>query len=263
MARSMGFPGLRASWENGVSRQRAGNDASQSSAESALLEAIIPELYCASGLAAEGKIAQAAGIPVVVGGGHRERTTALVDAMALRAKCLVSFGVAGGLAPGLRAGSLVLSGDVISEDQRWCVERSFRERIGGLAREIGAVEGPVLGAASVLATPVEKARAWRKTGALVVDLESAVVARAADAAGIPFIVLRAVADPATRKLPPAALIPLSARGTPELRRILAAILRRPQQIPGLIGVARETRRALAALAGSARALGAFGSSGIG
>ena len=57
-----------------------------------------------------------------------------------------------------------------------------------------------------------------------------------------------------RELPPAALIPLSEAGTPNLARVLGSILRRPRQIATLIGLARETRMALSALAGPAHAL---------
>ena len=66
-------------------------------------------------------------------------------------------------------------------------------------------EHVINGATRIVATQADKARAWIDTGALAVDLESAVVARAAAAAGIPFLVLRAIADPATRHLPPARL----------------------------------------------------------
>ena len=52
----------------------------------------------------------------------------------------------------------------------------------------------------------------------------------------------------------AALIPLSADGTPALARVLGDVLRRPRQIAALFGLARETRRALSALTGPARAL---------
>jgi hopanoid-associated phosphorylase len=218
-------------------------------------------ILCTSGLAAEAKIARLAGLSVVMGGGDPERTEALIERALAGAACLVSFGIAGALAPGLRPGSVIVSGEIVAEGRRWQVEPAFRLRIARLAREIGAAEGVVYGAETVVATAVAKARVWAATGALVVDLESAVVARAAQARGIPFVVVRAVADPASRSLPHAATIPLGANGKPELPRILASTLRRPHQIAGLIGVARETRRALAALVAPARALGAFVAAG--
>lgn len=211
-------------------------------------------VLCTAGLAAEARIARAAGFQVVVGAGDPRRTTALVDAAARWAKCLISFGVAGGLAPHLRPGDVILSAEVIGEDCRWRPNQQFHRQVSDLARRIGATEGPVLGARHILPTEGDKARAWRDTGALAVDLESAIVARAAAAAGIPFLVLRTIADPATRDMPAAALIPLSADGTPAFARVFGEVLRRPQQISALFGLARETRRALSALAGPAHTL---------
>jgi hypothetical protein len=53
-------------------------------------------VLCTSGLAAEARVARAAGFQVIVGAGDPRRTAALVELAAQRAKCLVSFGVAGG-----------------------------------------------------------------------------------------------------------------------------------------------------------------------
>ena len=74
----------------------------------------------------------------------------------------------------------------------------------------------MLGARAILATEEDKSRAWRETGALAVDLESDVVARAADR---PASRSWSPHDrrPVDRELPPAALIPLSEAGTPQPR----------------------------------------------
>jgi adenosylhomocysteine nucleosidase len=211
-------------------------------------------VLCTSGLAAEARIARAAGFSVVVGAGDRGRTAALVGNAVQGASCLVSFGIAGALAPTLRAGDAVISTEVVAADQSWRNEEPFRRRVADLARGIGALEGPVLGVGAILATQAEKSRAWSATGALAVDLESDVVARIATSAGIPFVVVRTIADAVYRELPPAALIPLAEDGTPDLARVLASVLRRPRQFAALVGLARETRTALAALVGPARAL---------
>ena len=217
------------------------------------MPASLPVL-CACGLAAEARIARAAGFQVVVGAGNPQRTASLIAAAAPGATCLVSFGIAGGLAPHLSPGDVILSTEIISDDRRWRPDPHFEGDMADLARRIGATAGPVLGASGILATAADKRRAWQETGALAVDLESAIVACAAEAAGIPFVVLRSIADPARRALPPAALIPLAADGAPALRRVFAEVMRRPQQIAALFGLARDTSRALTALAGPARAL---------
>jgi len=211
-------------------------------------------VLCTCGLAGEARIARAAGFSTIVGAGDRERTAALVENAVQRASCLVSFGIAGALAPELRAGDVVISTEVVSETGSWRAEDPFRMRVARLANEIGALEGAVFGAPEIVASSAEKRRAREATGALAVDLESDTVARIAMLAGIPFVVVRAIADPLYRQLPPAALIPLAEDGTPRLSRVLASVLRRPQQVATLFELARETRTALAALALPARAL---------
>lgn len=214
-------------------------------------------VLCTSGLAVEAKIARAAGFSVVVGGGDRDRTKTLVETAAAQTDCLVSFGIAGGLLPKLGAGTVVVSGEVVSESQRWRVDPQYRGRLRDFAHQIGALEGPVFGASSIIATQSEKHRAWAATGALAVDLESEIVARTATKLGIPFLVLRTIADTAKRDLPPASLIPLAADGTPNRPRVFAAVLRQPFQLGGMIGLAHETRLALVALTRPARALRAL------
>jgi adenosylhomocysteine nucleosidase len=211
-------------------------------------------ILCTTGLAAEARIARRAGLPAVIGAGNHRRTVQVVEEAAAAAECLVSFGIAGALAPNLKPGDIILSTEVIDEDRRWLTGESLLERIPELVEQIGAIEGPVLGARRVVATKADKRRAWQETGAIAVDMESVVVARAAAALGIPFLVLRAIADPATRALPPAALLPLADDGTPDVRRVLGSVMRRPQQLPTLLAVAREALQALEALVEPARAL---------
>ena len=70
----------------------------------------------------------------------------------------------------------------------------FVTRVADLAAGLGATEGLVLGTSRILASTEEKRRTWQETGALAVDLESDVVARIAAASGIPFLVVRTIAD---------------------------------------------------------------------
>jgi adenosylhomocysteine nucleosidase len=211
-------------------------------------------VLCTTGLKAEAKIARRAGLSAVVGGGDHRRTIAVVEEAASAAECLVSFGIAGALKPGLKPGDIILSTEVVDDDRRWLSSEALRPRISSLVDEIGAIEGPVLGAQIAVSTKADKRRAWQETGAIAVDLESVVVARASAALGIPFVVLRAIADPATRELPPAALVPLGEDGKPLIGQVLASVLRRPRQLPNLLTVAREARQALQALVGPAHAL---------
>jgi hypothetical protein len=201
---------------------------------------LLVKLVAVTGLEAEAAIARRAGLAAVCGGGDPAATAAAIArAVAEGAKALLSFGIAGALAPELRPGTLVVADRVVGVAAR------------PLPLGVPALRGPVAGARAPVVRATEKAALFAATGGLVVDLETELVARA----GLPYAVLRAVADPAESDLPPAALVGLKPDGTPALGAVLGSVLRAPSQIPALLRLARETRAALAALA---RALPAGG-----
>jgi len=82
----------------------------------------------------------------------------------------------------------------------------------GLHSEARDISAPVLR----WRRPERKAGLFHTTGAIAVDLESHLVAQAAARAGRPFLILRAIADPASRSLPPAAVNGLDSDGNPAL-----------------------------------------------
>jgi adenosylhomocysteine nucleosidase len=190
-----------------------------------------------TGFQAEARIARRSGLPV---GGLSDAARLL----AAGAGGLVSFGIAGGLAPGIAPGTLVIATEVIAEDgQRWA---ALDCRDGNTAL-VAAIHAPVAGASRIVATAGDKKALHLRTGAVAVDMESAAVARLCGVAGAGFAVIRAIADSAERDLPPAALIGLGPDGRVNLRAVMASILRQPGQVPALVGVALDTRRALVAL----------------
>ncbi|HUZ75123.1 MAG TPA: hopanoid-associated phosphorylase [Stellaceae bacterium] len=213
-------------------------------------------LAAVTGLAAEARILQRRGIEAVATGGDPERTAAAVERILATAASLMSFGIAGALAPGLAPGTLLLPRRVVSEGTAITVDEAWRGRVDEALRALGLrpVADDILGATAIIAAPEEKARLHRRTGAVAVDLESHIAAVAAQRLSRPFMVLRAVADPAGFALPPAAAVGLDAAGRAALLPVLGSILRDPAQVPALLRLARHTRRALAALTQAAAAL---------
>jgi len=261
-------------------------------------------LAVVTGLAAEARIAVAPRGAMLVGAGRTERLTADLEAAIARgARRLLSFGVAGALAPCLRAGDLVVAHGVLDGARRlacdadWrsamsnrlrgasshspadahglrgdgaCGVRSavsglFRFGDGGAWRPIAHGAGrPLLADIAGVGAPVADAAAktalFAATGAAAVDMESAVVARAAQRHGLPFAILRVIADPAHRPLPGAALVAMGADGEVDLVAVLRALILDPRQLPALIRLARDSRGAFAALGRARAALGEdFGS----
>jgi adenosylhomocysteine nucleosidase len=162
------------------------------------------------------------------------------------AAVLVSFGVCGGLDPELKPGDLLLADTVLTGDgarHLASVEQHpiLGARLAGLGLPI--VTGALLGQDRPLASAADKAARFAATSALAVDMESVGVARAAEAAGLPFLVMRAIADPAGRSLPRAALKAIGPDGRVRIFSALAAMYLRPWESPALVRLAYETRLA--------------------
>jgi hopanoid-associated phosphorylase len=209
-----------------------------------------------TGLEAEARVARGAGLAARASGGIAAQTTALAEAL-LRdgAEALLSFGIAGALAPTLRPGDLLLPRAVVDESgARYEAAAAWHARAAQALRGAGLKleEGDLLGADNAATSPARKHALLQATRAVAIDLESQLVAQAARRAGKPFLVLRAIADTAAQALPPAAVNGLAANGKAALGHVLLSVARQPAQIPALIRLASDTRRALNAL-GSALA----------
>ncbi len=158
-------------------------------------------------------------------------------------------GVAGGLTPGLAAGSLVVASEVVDEeglapppDPAWLDK--------ALARP-GVVAGRVVTVERVAASAAEKAVIRGRLGGGgigVVDLESAVWARAAGRRGVPCLIVRAVSDAADESLP----LDFEALRGPggELSRVTVAVraLRHPRSLAALWRLRGRVRRCAGELA---------------
>ncbi len=161
---------------------------------------------------------------------------------------LVSFGLAGGLDPALRAGTLLVPHSVLDGNgEAFAANESWRAQLlGTLGAERTVAEGLILSGASLLTTTEEKQAAFQQSGAQAADMESAEIAAAADAAGLPFLVLRAVADDAATTLPPAAEA-MDQQGRLVIGQLIGSLARRPWQVPALVKLGAKTRSALSSL----------------
>jgi len=195
-----------------------------------------------TGLTAEAALLRGTAFAVAAGGGTPAGAERAAERLvAAGAAALISFGLAGGLRLGLAPGAVLVPEAVVEGAARYECDAALMAWLGGSTSEA------ILAAEEIAASAAEKAALFARFGTPAVDLESGAVARAAAARGVRFAVLRAVADPAERSLGPAALVPLKADGGIDLAGVLAEVVRRPGQIPGLIGLARDAGRARAAL----------------
>lgn len=168
---------------------------------------------------------------------------------------VISAGVCGGLAPGLRAGELILPESVIGPAaERLNVTPTPYARATGLAS--GARRGTLTTSREVVATAEAKADLFARTGAIAVDMESSVILAHAGGAGCPTLVVRAVSDTAEESLPPELIGLVTESGKLRTVRALALTVTRPRVLPRALALRRATQRGLAAVAGLLAALAA-------
>ena len=199
-----------------------------------------PVLGIVCGMATEvralGRWGEDPGVAVAVSGARPDRAEAESRRLVSNGvQGLLSWGIAGALAPGLKTGDLIRPAVVSGPDgARWDVVLAPGDGVlAGHDRLVRHVEA--------------KAGLRAATGAVAVDMESHRVAHVAAEAGIPFGVIRAISDPADRELPQLAENALTEEGRPRIGAVLLGLARRPLEMGSLIRAGQDSRAALRVL----------------
>lgn len=203
------------------------------------------------GLAFEARIAAGPGVLVICRG--RETSDLLRLAVGAGCRSIISFGVAGGLAPDLIPGDCVVASAIIDYPAVRPTDPLWSRKLADMIP--GARHGPIMGVNSVVSDPSDKRKLHTFTRAVAVDMESHLVARLADAHGLAFAAVRVIIDPAHRAVPPAALLAMAPGGSTDVSAMLWEILARPSQVSPLMRLAADAIAARAALVRLRRALG--------
>ena len=170
---------------------------------------------------------------------------ALVDA---GVAALMTFGLAGGLDPALKPGSVVIPSELVSSDgTRYATCRAWREQVVAAVNTLCAVtEGNLLTSSHAIKTPADKAAAFLSTGAAAVDMESTAVAQIAAKHNLPFIAVRVIVDTAADLLP-RAVVAASLAGRVRFARLIGGLILAPREIAALIRLAQRYRIAMRSL----------------
>ena len=233
-----------------------------------------------TGLAAEAATLPGDELRIALSAAEPARAAQAVDAMiASGARLLMSYGFAAGLDPQLGPGTLLLPEAVVahegevetpdrggvrdrlqqivsfrrddgreappapSPDDRLPVDEAVRE---ALRRGLGepAEGGAIVGVDRPLMDGGQKLALFVQARARAADMESHIVARAATAAGVPFVVLRVVGDPSNRTIPRAALAGIGGDGRIHGGALARALLLRPWECLDLLTLALDTAQAM-------------------
>ena len=210
-------------------------------------------VIAAVGLPFEGRIAAGPGVRVLGRGAKGGRIASIEAAIRDGCQGIISFGIAGGLAPHLRAGTWIVGSAILDHVGQWPTCPQWSAKL--IQALPGAIHAVIAGSDAPVAHPAVK-RLWHeKTGAVAVDMESHLVARIAAENRVAFAALRVVADPAHRAVPTAALAGMRDDGSSDILGVLRSLAARPSTMPALIRTAFDAATARATLVRCRRTLG--------
>ena len=187
---------------------------------------------------------------IACAGGHPGR--AYVEAgklIACGATHLISFGIGGALDPEIRPGDIVMPSFVTNtQNESYAPDLEWRDKLRNrYAATLTTHTNTLFTSETAMATIKEKRSLRQRTNASMVDMESSGLAAKAASENIPFIVIRAAADPAERPLPKSALIGINPNGKTQPTIVLSKLFIRPWELPGLIRLGKDSAKALITL----------------
>jgi nucleoside phosphorylase len=214
----------------------------------------------------DGYAGQIAGVPVALVttgiGVRRSRVSAARAFDSLREIDLVVIsGVAGALREDLKIGQVVLSerfltrGEEDFQPQQVLEAPSDWHAKFALALDTARIDyatGPMMTSRRPLMTSADKHRAWRDSGAISVDMESAVIALEAQHRGLPFVGMRTIMDRADEDVAGAGLA--DDNGHVRVMAAAKAMITNPRMIADAIHLLRNLRRATRSLASALEAV---------
>jgi hopanoid-associated phosphorylase len=197
------------------------------------------------GMDFEARIAAGPGVLVICRNTENGVASSLALAIKRGYRSLISFGVAGGLAPHLRPGDWIVASLIIDAQRKCPTDQIWSKKL--LEMIPGAGYAPIAGVDAAITAPGAKRRMHEETGAAAVDMESHHVARLAPAHGLSFAAVRVVLDPAHRAVPEAALAGMLPSGGTSVTAVMRKLIARPSQLSALLRIAIDAYAARGAM----------------
>jgi adenosylhomocysteine nucleosidase len=212
-------------------------------------------VVAAAGMDFEARTAHGPGVVVVYGQTRPNYLQELHRKVRSGARGLISFGIAGGISPGLRPGDVIVANAVITAGGTFSTSTIWSKSL--LQALPHAHYMPIFGVEAPVLTVLEKEALWSATGAGTVDMESGAAAEVAAHHELPFAALRVVLDPAHRPIPLSAIAGARADGKTDAGAVLRSLMRRPQDFRGLLRLGSDARIATRSLFRCRQSLGPF------
>lgn len=149
---------------------------------------------------------------------------------------LISWGCAAALSASLKPGDLVLADTLIdAEDAQIGIHQDWLKFTKSLlSTHLKIHSGSLAESLTIVATGKDKKHLHTQTGAVALDMESITIAKVALQNDLPFLAIRAIADPVNMDLPKAINHSLNNEGDIVLGKLLLFIALHPAELPGLI-----------------------------
>jgi len=150
---------------------------------------------------------------------------------------LVSAGFAGALQPDLEIGDLVIGQNYTDPGVLAGLNLSSKWRLGDLAT-----------VPAILENEQDKRAVAEKTGAIIADMETALLHEMCQARGIPLLSVRAISDTLTYQMPVPSSVLLNPRtGRPESLLLFRHLIANPLAVTGFNSLVKNARGAQVAL----------------
>lgn len=179
-------------------------------------------------------------ILVIYSGAGAENARAASELLVAQgANQLISWGCAAALDKSFRPGDLVLANSCVDADniefdlnnESWLTHTKV---CLGKRLTVNIYTGKLAESKNIVASSHDKAKIADATGAITLDMESIAIAKAAQNHHLPFLAIRAIADPLAMDLPAAVSHALNDQGDVVLGKLLTYLLLHPVELPGLV-----------------------------